>query len=695
MVRLLIALLAGILLGRLCSLWWPGALLATLALFAQALALQRKQPYAQRWVPGLLINLAILGIGWSLATVQDSRKQAAHFQYALSASEQQIVGRVLQQALAGRRLKLVVQVQAIQDTHSGLQPSTGQLLAYLPLPPPGQRPVSGDVLLLRGRIQPIRPPHNPDQFDYRRYLAVRDIHHQTFADTAWTMLSHDPNLYSYAALLRQHALRTLQAHLPTPNEFAVGAALTLGYKSALTEDIENAYANTGAMHVLAVSGLHVGLVQLLLTWLLGRLPIQRRWWAAARTILIILCIWGFALVTGASPSVLRAATMFSFLAAGLALKRTTNIYNTLAASAFLLLLINPNLVYHVGFQLSYLAVLGIVYFQPRIYSLWHIDNRLGDYLWQLAAVSLAAQLGTLPISLYYFHQFPVYFVLSGLVVVPAAAVILTLTLLLLVLQGVAGIGVAVGQVLYGLIFAVNSAIFLIQQLPGNLVEGIWISGWAAILLYALLAAFVLAYRTRAFSWVLVGLAALVALTGQRAWFNWQRHQQQALVVYHLYKQTAVDGFSGRIAVEVSSPGLLPDALAFAAQQHRWRRGTVVTGRFACGEPFRSATAYAEKGFLHLGGHRLFLLQDAHDLQGQAPTGIPVHAVLLCNSVEASLESVLHYVDTPVVIADGSNPPWRVRQWESEAAALMVPFYCTARDGAITLENGKARAFLQH
>mgnify|MGYP006280830323 FL=1 len=279
-------------------------------------------------------------------------------------------------------------------------------------------------------------------------------------------------------------------------------------------------------------------------------------------------------------------------------------------------------------------------------------------------------------------------------VVPAAALILALTLLLLALQGIAGIGMVIGQVLYGLIFTVNAAIFLIQQLPGNLLEGIWISGWSAALLYAALAAFVLAHRTRAFSWVLVGLAVGVALAGQRAWSDWQRHQQEAVVVYHLYKQTAIDGFTGRRAVQIGSGGLSPDALAFAAQQHRWQRGVEVAERFTLGEPIQAATAYGENGFLYLGGNRLFLLQAAPAVPKREASGVQVHAVVLCNSVEASLESVLHYVDAPLFIADGSNPPWHVRKWEAEAAALGIPFYYTARDGAITLENGKARAFLQ-
>lgn len=694
MLRLLLSTIVGIGLVPVLPYWELGLGLVVVGIIILGASLLQKWAFRLRWVPGVMITIIFAGLGLVLALLHDTRSYAHHFQNELPKDQQSVlISKVVEATPAGQRLKVTLQVTAVSDTAGTTRPATGKLLAYLDRPLPDASPISGDRIMVRGKIRPITPPLNPDQFDYRKYLAARDIHHQVFADTSWGRIGHQPNLLSCAAGLRQEALRILQKHLPTPNEYAVGAALTMGYKSALTEDIENAYANTGAMHVLAVSGLHVGLVQLILMWLLGRVPLRHQWWSVVKTALIIAGIWSFALLTGASPSVLRASTMFSFLAVGLALQRTTNIYNTLAASALVLLASDPNLLYHVGFQLSYLAVLGIVYFQPRIYSLWHIENRVGDYLWQLSAVSLAAQLGTLPISLYYFHQFPLYFVLSGLIVVPAAGLVLSLTLLLLALHSVPILGALIAKALYGLIYTVNAGIFIIQQLPGGLLEGIWIGAAGVWGLYAILAGLVLAHRTRNFKWVLFSLLLGTLMSASYAWQKWGSWQQQAVVVYQVYKHTAIDVFQGPAITQISSPTLEKGSLAFANEQHRWHRRARVDTVLSPRQSVQTNHLSGQNGYWQLGRVRLLCLEDPEQLLGEGL--FRVDAVLLSQSPRVTLQQVLKKVPARCFIADGSNPPWRVSRWSEEAAALGLPFYYTSQQGAVTLENGSISPWIKN
>lgn len=683
MLRLLLSTVLGICAAAFFPFWALGLVLTVGGLLGLGWSLRRKWNYQWRWVPGALAMLAFTGLGLSLTVLHDTRTYANHFQHS---DNELLLGRVIDAVPAGQRLKVTLRAEGAPDSSGHLQAVAGKLLVYIDRLPPGRAPVPGDRMAIRGKVREISPPLNPDQFDYKQYLAARDIHHQVFSDTSWQLLEHEPGLLSRAAQLRSHALRILKKHLPTPNEYAVGAALTMGYKSALTEEIENAYANTGAMHVLAVSGLHVGLVQLILMWLLGRVPLRSQWWKLVKTLLIIAGIWAFALLTGASPSVLRASTMFSFLAAGLALQRTTNVYNTLAASALVLLVSNPNLLYHVGFQLSYLAVLGIVYFQPRIYSLWHIENRFGDYLWQLSAVSLAAQLGTLPISLYYFHQFPLYFVLSGLIVVPAAGLILSLTLLLLVFHAVPVLGAILAKLLYGLVYAVNAGIFIIQQLPGGLWQGIWLGAFGVWALYAILAGLVLAHRTRQFKWVLASLLLSVLVAGSYAWQKWQSLHQEAVVVYQVYKHTAVDAFLGAGITQISSPALESKKLAFANEQHRWRRRAQLDTVVSPMQEVKLPNAPGWRGFWQLGGTRLFFMQEGRQLTGAGR--IPVDAVVLSQSPDITLDQLVEKLDARLVVADGSNPPWRVKDWSAQAESLGLSFYATAEQGAVTLEGGQ-------
>jgi competence protein ComEC len=553
------------------------------------------------------------------------------------------------------------------------------MLAYFDITADTRQLQAGDLLLLRGKVREVQAPLNPHQFDYKAYLSYRGVYHQAFVEE-WQRIGHRGSLISTAAQLRQQCVNVLRQHLPTVDEFSVGAALILGYKAELSEAVEEAYANTGAMHVLAVSGLHVGLVQLLLMALLGKLPFKGRWWRYGRTLIILLGIWGFALITGASPSVLRAATMFSFLAVGQAFERSTNIYNTLAASAFLLLCFNPMLLYHVGFQLSYLAVLGIVYFQPRIYNLWYIQNPAGDYLWKLAAVSLAAQIGTLPISLYYFHQFPIYFLLSGLVVVPAAGFVLGSGLLLFAVQSVPFLAGVLGKVLYYLLYAVNACIFALEQLPGSLLGGIWIGLGVVLLLYVILACSILAHRTHNFRWVLVALFLTVVLAGSHAWRQWRIITQRGVTVYHLYKNTAIDHFAGRSGIALQPSELEADRFAFAAEQHRWWRGSHFSNTYAPQENIEAAPQrFGQSGFWWLSGHKLLVLSNEDQLRG---VGAPAQgAIVLSQGPRLGIGELVERVPTKLVIADGSTPPWLAERWAAEAEAAGVRFWYTAWEGA--------------
>lgn len=690
MARLLLPLMAGILSGTVVEGGQQWAYLAVLALLAGGLAYWQRgrQQYGRRWPFGLALSFFLLGSGMLLSYAHDERRTHYHFSQLSPADEEMaLLCRIESIEPGARKLKAKVAVQAIAAEDGQMQPSAGKLLAYLDIDAPSRALAAGDIVMLKAKPQPIPPPLNPKTFDYARYLHFQNIHYQAFIrEGGWRLVSHQPNLLSRTAHLRHYCLRVLREHLPTENEFAVAAALVLGYKANLTEEVRNAYAHTGAMHVLAVSGLHVGFVHLVVAFLLGLLPFSGRRWILTRTALAIACIWGFALLTGASPSVLRAAAMFSFLAAGQAMKRHTNVYNTLAASAFCLLCVNPYLLFSIGFQLSYLAVLGIVYFQPRIYRLWYIENKLGDYIWKLMAVSLAAQLSTSPISIYYFHQFPAYFWLSGLVVVPAAAFILLSGLALFALQGIPLLGLMIGKLLYAIVWVVNALIFLIQQLPGGLAEGIWVSGLAAGLMYAALASIAAAIESRNFRWVLGALTALSLAALLQAGRAWQTTNQQALAIYHLNRHSAIDLFDGRQAASLQSEGLAEETLLFAAKQYRWYRGTAEAQSLTTTESGRGCNWQLHGGLLQFGALRLAIVQDRRLLQG--PGHIAVDALLLCKDAAVSIGELREKIDFKMLVIDGSNRFGKVRQWQEECRELGVPYHYTGEHGAWVAEAGK-------
>lgn len=351
----------------------------------------------------------------------------------------------------------------------------------------------GDLIYVNSPPQLTSPPANPGEFDYKAYLIYNRIHHQQFVGDRFKIIGHTTPNWFVSQSIRWRALCTqrLKALVQNEDAQAVTLALVLGVKEELQDDLIRAFSATGAMHILAVSGLHVGIIYGIVFLLLkyfGFAQRRYRWYLAAISVTVL---WGYALLTGLSPSVLRAVTMFSFVAIGRAMFRHGNIFNTLAASAMALLLYNPYLIMSVGFQLSYLAVFGIVYLQPKLYALITVHNRLLDKVWAITCVSLAAQLATAPLSILYFHQFPTYFLISNLFIIPAAFIILLGGVLLLALSAVPIMATALGWSLTKFVLAINGLVVWVSEWPGSTIEGIYFSILDTWLVYGVLTMIVL------------------------------------------------------------------------------------------------------------------------------------------------------------------------------------------------------------
>jgi competence protein ComEC len=328
---------------------------------------------------------------------------------------------------------------------------------------------------------------NPFEFDYKKYLLRKKIRYQVFLNNnSWEFAGLDSTfrILISAESVRDFLLAIYKSNGLEGDALDVLSALTLGYKKTLDPEIRQIFANTGAAHVLAVSGLHVGIVYLVFNFLFGFMR-RRKTTRILFLIMAVSLLWFFAFITGLSPSVQRSALMFTVVLIGENLKRPSNIYNTLALSAFILLVINPNLVFDVGLQLSYAAVTGIVYFQPKLKLLWSPGSKVVRYLWDLLTVSFAAQITTFPLSCYYFNQFPLYFWMSNLIVIPAAFIFICLGIIILVTSPVfqlSGFLASItGYLLKQLLFVLHA----IENLPGALITGFNFS--AASLTFSFLA----------------------------------------------------------------------------------------------------------------------------------------------------------------------------------------------------------------
>ncbi len=524
---------------------WLVAIVLGLLLLSYILVLSLSSPAASFvWSPflGILVLGSIFLLGCLCSWTSDVCRKPDHISHLnepFEAYEATALEDVHRQSKQGSLVVAVSRVR-VQGTWKPVQ---GKILLSFPLlATPSVR--YGDVLLVAGSPQVVSAAKNPYEFDYAAFLRLSHIYHQHFVvgEKVALLGHHPPNLvkaWSFQVLRYCQCLLSQQIH--TPSARAVVSALVLGLKDDLTPLLKATYAGTGTMHVLAVSGLHVGMLYWLLNLLLSWLK-SLSYTRLLSPFVSLGVLWFYAFVTGLSPSVLRSTLMFTLVVLAPILGKSRNIYNSLAASAFLLLFWNPNWLFSVSFQLSYIAVLGIVYLQPKIYAWFSFPGWGLDKLWLLASISLSAQIATAPVSIYYFHQFPSYFLFANWVVVPAALFILCLGLGVLMTSFWMSLSGLLAWILEHLVSGVNAFVGSIQTLPYSVIDHLFLTPFTVLLLYAFLASWLLFWHTRRLRYgviacMLIGLISLrtiQACLSQQAqrrviFYSIDRHQVVAFI----------------------------------------------------------------------------------------------------------------------------------------------------------------------
>ncbi|MFK8037766.1 MAG: ComEC/Rec2 family competence protein [Crocinitomicaceae bacterium] len=428
----------------------------------------------------------------------------------------------------------------------------------------------GDILQINNRFKPITANLNPFEFDYKRYLKIHNIHHQCYLnDNEWHPISKGKNgLKKFTLRIRANLDKWItKSSLSTKNQ-KLAKALLLGEKEFLDKDTLKSFSSAGAMHVLAVSGLHVGIIMFVLQFFLK--PIRRiRNGAILYTLLVLSGVWMYALITGLSPSVTRAAIMFSFIIIGARLQRQNTIYQSILVSAFIILLIDPFSLFKVGFQLSYLAVLGIVYIQPKLYKSIYTKNKLIDYLWQITSVSIAAQLATFPLGLYYFHQFPNLFLISNIIVIPVAGVILAIGFLFFITHSLQLFRIIFETILNTLFSLLNICVEYIEQTPFSILWGISIHWIEVFLIYCILTTFIIGFHNKLKNLIMLSLVCICVL------IVFQKVEQKSIessndfTIYNTRKDLAIDIFNGSKNTFISSSSILKNEskLLFHIKHH--------------------------------------------------------------------------------------------------------------------------------
>jgi len=654
-------------------------------LFFSIVLFFKKGLFTTRWLFGVLMTLLMLFLGYFRAYQHQELNDEVHFSHQLSDEKIAISGEIYEMPrITDKTVKLNLSIDKISKDSTNFRQTSGNILVYLSRDSISEKLEYGDRITAFGIPRELTNAKNPYAFNFKEYQHYQNIHYQLFLKENEWKLSSEKNgnsLFKFAIKQRKKFLNILKKYLPDSESFSVGSALILGYKDEMSDEVRDAYAKTGAMHVLAVSGLHVGLIYLIIGFLFDKVV----YWKSKklrylRGAICLIGIWIFALLTGMSPSVMRASTMFSIIIIGNMTDRFTNIYNSLATSAFILLLINPLYIMSVGFQLSYLAVTGIVYFQPKIYILYVCENKYLDFFWQLCTVSIAAQFVTLPLSLYYFHQFPIYFWLSGLIVVPAAGFILGGGLLLFIFESISGVlGSAIGFLLYWIIWFVNQSIFFLQNLPGSVIEGIWITGISALILYFAIAFFVSAINTRRGRNLIYSGALLFFVFTLTAWQKSRLINNRQIIVYDLYKNTLIECIDAKHVYGIKNEDLEQKKIDFSTKNNHYAHNVDKVEFFNIDSlNYENEQLIFERNFIHFYEKRMFLIDKMPTRNKRI---VEVDFLIIRGNPNLNLEELFEMFSFDKVIFDNSSSSYKVRDWTEYCEDNDIDYHYTARDGA--------------
>ncbi len=442
------------------------------------------------------------------------------------------------------REKTVKTIISIDDQH---------LLLYIQKDSNALKLQYGDVIVLHTQFKNIDPPKNPDGFDYQNFMKRKGVIYTGYVNENQWVLSEKKRgnrIRKISISTQQHLSKILENSGLSGDEYSVAAAILLGNDDTMEPDLKSEYSNAGVSHILCVSGMHVGIIFMILNYLLIPFDWIKRM-KYVKPILLFLAIWSYANITGLSPSVVRSATMFSFVLLGTLFARKTNIYQSLYASLFIILLAEPLLIFDLGFQLSYLAVFGIVIFQKPIASMYTPKTKIGNYFWSLTSVSLAAQLSTFPISIFYFHQFPNYFLLANLTVIFLSFCVMLAGTTVIGVSFIPLISQKVSLILEFLIRTMNQVIHFIQMLPGAITENISISFYQMVLIYFIIGTIFIAITQKHKLALFFALGSFLGFLLLGNIYKIQQENQSKWTVFSIPKTSAILFHEGKNGILIS------------------------------------------------------------------------------------------------------------------------------------------------
>lgn len=666
-------LVVGILFGNYFSIQ-PVQLFAIIGtlilLFSTAYFYANKQFQTPFIFPALVFLLTFF-IGFGAITFKNQLNDKKHYSNQLQFSTNEPVSALITVESVLKSTNYYNKYEAEVFQLNG-EKSIGKILANIKKDSAKNQLQVDDRLAVKIVFSEIAEPLNPYGFNYKKYLRQQQIHHQISGDNSQFLRLKKTNqsIKGIAANIREKINVALIQHGFKNNELAVVNALLLGQRQHLTSELRQSYIGAGAIHILAISGLHIGIILLILTAVFKPLHYFKHGKMTA-TAIIIVVLWMYAIIAGLSPSVVRAVAMFTAIAIGMFVNRPSSTYKTLVISMFFLLLFNPYYLFEVGFQLSYLAVFSIVWIQPKIYHLWKPKFWILDKLWQLLTVSAAAQIGVLPLSLYYFHQFPGLFFVSNLVIIPVLGIILTagIAIIILAILQIAPQFLAdayifvILQMNYFVAWVANQEYFIIQQISMSFL--LMVAFYAFLFFGLKWTEKKVFYR---FALVLISIIMLQTV------FIFEKYKTQSANEFIVFNESKASTVGKRNGNEIR----------FDTSEDSLKTNNNFKMAYLVGAELDEMLPSGKIKNLYSFNNETILVVDSLGLyrfNSVKPT-----MIILRQSPKINLERLIQNLSPKIIIADGTNYKSYLKDWEEICLKNKTHFHNTLQKGAFVLNK---------
>jgi competence protein ComEC len=612
---------------------------------------------------GLLFTLTAFFMGIHTANLALPKSQPLHYSHNFNKKAAEIGIRVIEILKKNKYNRRFI-AEVFQFAN---KPANGKILLSLPLASQSENLEVDDLIFAIGNLEIIEGPKNPHQFNYKNYMKLQGVYHQIVLKHNYYLKKRKTSsVKGTINRLRDKLNKSLENYPFKNRELGIIKALLLGDRTQINPETFGVYKNAGAVHLLAVSGLHIGVVLLLLNMVLSplkRIPKGK----LMITIISILLLWFYALLCGLSPSVIRAVSMFSFVAYALYINRAVVSFNIVGLSMlFLLLLYDPFLLFQIGFQFSYAAVLSIFWIFPKINSLWNPSFVIFKKTWQLLALSIAAQLGVFPLSLFYFHEFPLLFFISNLLLVPFLGLILGMGFLILILAVLELLPNTLFHIYEGIIRTMNEIIMSIGNLESFVIKNIYFDEVGLVLTYAIIILLSINPGRKRFKYMMVSGCLFICLQLWNSYSLRDHFGREKLFILQIAGKSALLHKDKKNLIIYCRDSVLNSNLVD-------RIKTVERSEVVRYRPLNNV--------YKVGGRRLILIDNA-----KVPLTLKFETdyLLLTNSPRINLNRYLDSIKPKWVIADGSNYNNLISLWRKSCLKKKIPFYSTAEKGAMVL-----------